>query len=139
MEAFFSKRGFTPYECLYTRSSTADNSRRFFPSSEGPRSAAGIKAVRPQADVTNLTGDIYMQFAFQLSDDVDVWPGGDTFTVIGTTNITADGIVGGNNGYDAVTLTKAHVRFGMIIRNNNAGSPKAEFVWVATRFDTRNF
>lgn len=78
-----------------------------------------------------------MQFAFQESDDAEVWPGASTFTVIGTTTITVDGLTGGNGGFEAITLGKAFVRFGMVIRNNNAGTPKYEFVWVATRFDTR--
>lgn len=132
-----ARRGFSPSRTLYTRASTADNDRRYFPSEAPVRNSAEVKSVRPQADVYNMTGDCYLQFGFQESDDAEAWPGAATFTVIGTTTITADGLTGGNNGFETITLTKAFVRFGMVIRNNNAGSPKYECVWVSTRFDTR--
>jgi hypothetical protein len=132
------RRGFTAYRTAWTRASTADASRRFFPSSEPARASGPVKFVRPQMDVYNMTGDCYLQFGYQESDDIENWPASDTFTVIGTTTVTVDGIAVGNNGYEAVTLTKAFFRTGIVIRNNNAGTPKYEFCWVATRFDTRS-
>lgn len=134
------RAGFSDYQCIYTRASTNDTSRRFFPSTGQPRLASSIKAVRCQADVYNMTGDCYIQFAYQESDDPDNWPSADVAncTVIGATTITTDGILAGTS-FEALTLTKAYVRFGVVIRNNNAGSPKYELVWVATRFDTRTF
>ena len=50
--------------------------------------------------------------------------------------IAADGITAGNSGFEAIPLTKAYARFGMVIRNNNQGTPKYAFVRVATRCDT---
>ena len=136
-ETAMPRRGFTAYQTLYTRASINDASRRFFPS-EGPaRPSAGIKSVRAQADVYNMTGDVYLQFAFQESDDTENWPAADSFTVIGATTITQDGIAAGA-GFENITLIKANVRFGVVIRNSQSGTPKYEFVWVATRFDTRS-
>ena len=131
------RKGFSRFLTAYTRASTADASRRFFPSETPHLAGAMVKSVRCQADVQAITGDMYLQFAFQESDDPENWPTADTFTVIGATTITtAEGVTGGSS-FESITVTKAYVRFGVAARNNNAGSPKYEFAMVSTRFDTR--
>ena len=132
-----SKKGFSRFQCIYTRASTADNQRRFFQSDMPVLPGADLKTVHCQAYVWNQTGDLYLQFAFQETDDPENWPAADTFSVIGAATITADG-VSSNTGFESITTIKAFARFGVIVRNNNAGSPKYEFAWVATRFDFRS-
>ncbi len=92
----------------------------------------------PPCPSSVLSSACYLEFAFQEGDCPEIWPAANTFAVIGTTTITAGGITPGNNGFEAITLTKAYVRSGILIRNNNQGPPKYKFVWVATRFDTRS-
>lgn len=132
-----SRKSFSPYQCIYSRANITDGSRRFFPSAAPAKNGADVKYVHCQADVLNSTADVYIQFAFQETDDLENWPAGDTFTAIGATTITADGI-SANTGFDSITVTKAFVRFGVAIRNNNDNPAGYEFAWVSTRFDTRS-
>ncbi len=129
------RRGFSPFACLFTRADTSPTTgTRFFPFTT-PRSTADIKAVHAMMDVLNMTGDTRLQFGFIESDETEIFAG--PATVIDSNFArTADGF-DGTAGYQAVTFTKANAVFGVITRNNSAGTPKIELCWVSARFDTR--
>jgi hypothetical protein len=132
-----AKNGFSAYERVYTRASTAASSRRFFP--VGPsRDASDIASVRWQLDIYNLTGDTFFEVGYQVADNEESWPTGDVFTPIGTYNTTSEGPWAGT-GFDSIVngLTKARVQFGVIVRNNTSGA-RIELAMVSGRFDTRS-
>jgi hypothetical protein len=129
------RKGFSGFATVYTRASTASGERRFFPLT-GLRDAADIKSVHWQLDVWALTGDLLLERAFQEGDDPESWPSASTFTVIGATTATADGLTAGS-GYENVTLAKSNMRFGVAVRNNQSGA-RIELCWVSGRFDTRS-
>ncbi len=131
------RKGFSSYAAVHTRGGSTDADRRFFPLTTA-RESADVKGVHGQIDILNISGDMYFQFGFQESDDPENWPLGamNTTTVIGTFSTTSEG-VNASTGYDSVSLSKAFVRFGVVVRNNNAGVTRTEHAWVAARFDTR--
>ena len=129
------RKGFSGFATVCTRASTATNERRFFPLT-GLRDAADVKSVPAQLDVWALTADLLLEPAFQEGDDAESWPSASTFTVIGSMTATADGLSAAS-GYDAVTLNKSNVRFGVAVRNNQSGA-RIELCWVSGRFDTRS-
>ncbi len=123
------RRGFSPFACVFSRGSTTE---RFFPTSIAVPTSA-VKAVRAMMEVLNLTADLRLKFAFQESDDREVWPA--TFTLLAGSGTNVDGYFPGDT-YETLTLTKAWVRFGVVTKNDSAGT-KYEFAWVSMRFDTR--
>lgn len=128
------RKGFSEYFCVYSRGNTTSGGERFFPTSIVLPTSA-IKSVRAMMDVLNITGDLRLKFAFQESDDRESW--GSSYALLTGNGTNADGFYA-DDGYQAVTLLKAWVRFGIVTRNDSAGTPKYEFAWVSTRFDTRS-
>lgn len=129
------RRGFSAFACPFTRADKSPSTgTRFFPIT-APRSTADIKFVHAMMDVMNITGDMHLQFGFVESDESDIFSGPGT-VIDSNFSRTTDGFAG-TDGYQAVTLTKANVVFGIITRNNTATTPKIELCWASARFDTR--
>lgn len=129
------RKGFSSDVTVYTKPGTADGDRRFFPLS-APRETAQVGAVLAVIAIYALTGDMLFQLAYQESDIPDVWPDASTFTRIGSTSATG-GPTYSNDAFEAVTVTKPYIRFGVLIRNNSGNPAKVELCWVSGRFDTR--
>lgn len=129
------RRGYSPEVTVFTKPGTAGGDRRFFPLT-APRESADCALVLAVIQIYALTGDIYFEIGFQESDSADLWPDAGTFTRIGTTNAVA-GPTYSNAAFEAITLSKPLVRFGIVVRNNTGNPPKIELCWVSGRFDTR--
>ena len=106
------RRGFSPFACVFTRGST-DNTTgwRFFPLTTA-RATADIKFVH------------------------EMFAGDGTTVDVNFTAATTDGYWA-SVGYIVVTFTKAYVRFGVRLRNEDDNPAKIELAWVSARFDTR--
>ena len=130
------RRGFSPFACVFTRGST-DNTTgwRFFPLTTA-RATADIKSVHGMLEVLNMTADCRFVLWYQESDEPEMFAGDGTTVDVNFTAATTDGYWA-SVGYIAVTFTKAYVRFGVRLRNEDDNPAKIELAWVSARFDTR--
>ena len=122
---------------MYTRGDKTDQTGwRFFPLTVA-RSTADIKSVRGMLEVLNMTADCRFVLWYQESDDPESFTGDGVTVDAGFTAATTDGYWA-SVGYIAVTFTKAYVRFGVRLRNEDDNPAKIELAWVSARFDTRS-
>ena len=130
------RTGFGSFVNVYTRASTAAGERRFFPLA-GALEARDGRLVHPQADIFALTGDGYLEFAVQASDDPENWPAASAFTTFGGASATSEGlfVVAGFADLGSL-LDKAYWRPGVAFRNNTSGA-RIEHAMVSGRFDVR--
>jgi hypothetical protein len=118
------RAGFSQYFSVYTKPGSTSNDRGFFPGTGAMRSA-GIKSVLAAIEMYASQGDVFIEPAFQESDDGQVWSPWATFTPIGGTpiNLSADNVAY-DSAYQTVTINKAFVRFGVAVRNTSGSSIK---------------
>ena len=133
------RKGFSPVIVAFTKGSTSNGDRRFFPLGTIFRTAE-VKFVLGIIDIYALTGDTLFQMAFQQSDSTETWPDAATFTQIGTSSATA-GPVFSNNGFEDISSGLNYaipfVRFGALLRNNNGNPARIECCWLSGRYDIR--
>jgi hypothetical protein len=117
------RKGFTPALLVTTKKSTSNG---HFYCMTPPMDTAEIGSVRPALEVTNITTDVNVQVAWQLSDDAEIWPATTAtpgFFACGTIGArTSEGISYATAFEDmAANLTKKFARFGVWVKND-AGS-----------------
>lgn len=128
------RRGFSPFQCVFTRADHQSTAVRFFPLTAA-RGTPDIKAVQAMVDVLNMTGNTHLQFGYWESDDPENFTGAAQVLDVNFSR-TSDGFAG-MAGYVTPTFTKAYVVFGVLVRNNTNDALRVECCWVSARFDTR--
>lgn len=125
------KRGFGPGIAIWSRGSTSQ--QYFFAATPGMDSAR-IKSVIAALFLDNTTGPIFVQLAFQESDDGETWPDQTVRTPV-TFSTNDEGATYDNTWRD-VMLTRKYARFGFAVKNDTENGTR-EFACCALRIDTR--
>lgn len=136
------KKGFTPAELCPTPKVTAAG---LFTALTAPEDATSVKFARPAMELQQVSStSAKWVVAFQQSDDGETWPASTaTPSLFAGATMAAQNAEGtyysaaAGDGFEAVTLTKRYVRWG-IWALNNAGVATLELAQCAIRVERRS-